>query len=264
MILEELVLGLAKEKNVEPTDAQVKERIAEQKKSQPNLAEKLKDMGITEEQFEQLIKVQEAAFNLKTRGVKVTDQEIKDYYEKNKKETFTDREKADVSLILAKSKADADIAVGMLNKGIAFDSVVQQYSVGPKANGGHLPEPVKREVGGPGPSKEMQDAIFSTKDGKITKPIPVGNGTYAIFQVNKVTPAITKSFEDVKSEIKRTLLDQKGSQKNNIEADLAKYREDAKIDIGISRYKETFLPMIGIGGGAAGPEGAPAGDGHNH
>ena len=243
LIDEELVLRLAEKEKVSPTDRQVEERLAQVKK-RPNFAANLKTAGLTLDQFKQMLRVEQAAFNLQTKGVELSDKDVRDAYEQNKSTQFTVPAHSFVAGIFAKSKADADKALGLLDKkNIPFATVASMVSGDPnsRANGGRLEKPiVENDETLP---KSIRDLVLGTPVGKHTKPIPGGNGTFVIFQPVQHVKKKVQRFDEVSYAIRQQMMVQKGMEKkNSLDADLAKFRDEAKIEVRIDRYKKLVLP----------------------
>lgn len=244
MIDEELILQLAESKGVKPTDAQIQKRLANAKKENANLSKLLKDKGITEDQFKQMVTIQQAVFNLSTKDVKVDDKDVKAFYDQHKQDIYTVPEQAQIAIIVTKSKADADKAIGMLDKGIQFSTVARSISIetNTAANGGSLGTISKGQRGLPTAIQDSEAAIFSTAEGHHTSPTALGGGKYAIFQVQKKDAAKAQSFNDVEEKIRENLMLEKGrARKNDVAGDLEKFRKGAKIDVSIERYKNLLL-----------------------
>ncbi|MDH7481657.1 MAG: peptidyl-prolyl cis-trans isomerase [Armatimonadota bacterium] len=240
LINEQLLLGLAEKEHVPPTDKQVEERYNHAKK-QPFFMNRLRAAGVTQEQARDLLRVQQAHFNLVTRGVKVTDKEVREYYEKHKDTIYTQPEYALVAAIFTDDKKTADEAYALLQKGVDFGTVALQKSTDrvSAAVGGRLRKAIVR--GDPELPKEVQDAVLSKKKGEYTKPIFGGNG-YVIFKVLEKKPKQVQPFEQVKYGIWNQLMIERGSKKNDLEAMLNKFREESDIKINIERYRRFLQP----------------------
>lgn len=238
MINEKLLLRLAEKEKVPPTEEQVTERLEQLKKATPDYEDKLKELGLSEDQLKREIRIQQAAFNLQTKGMSVTEAQIKEYYEKNKNTEFTEPESANVAAIFAKDKADADKAMKLLDEKASFESVAKTYSQdkASAANGGVLSQPITKPDGD---DTEPIATIMKTKPGEITKPISLGQGSYGIFKIIKHTDKRVKPLEEVEFQIKERLLTELGQQKNpSIKEQLDKFKKDAAIKVEISKYKE--------------------------
>jgi foldase protein PrsA len=153
---------------------------------------------------------------------KVTDADVKAYYDKNKKR-FAQPERRDLNVVLTKGKAKADQAQKALESGQSFKAVAKKYSIdqASKSQGGKLPDVAEGQQ-----EKAFNDAIFSAKKGKLVGPVKTQFGYY-VFKVSKVTPASQQSFDQSKATI-RNLLKSQRQQKA-----LDKFIKDFR-----SRYKD--------------------------
>ncbi|MDI6829582.1 MAG: SurA N-terminal domain-containing protein, partial [Armatimonadota bacterium] len=156
LINEQLLLGLAEKEHVPPTEKQVEERYNYAKK-QPFFANRLRAAGVTQEQAKDLLRVQQAHFNLVTRGVKVSDKEVREYYDKHRDTVYTQPEYALVAAIFTDDRKNADEAYALLQKGVDFGTVALQKSTDrvSAAVGGRLRKAIVR--GDPELPKEVQD-----------------------------------------------------------------------------------------------------------
>jgi foldase protein PrsA len=221
--LREQVLGLlisfewiqreAEDQGVKVTDAEVKKSFEEQKKqSFPKEADYqkfLKDQGQTNEDVLMRVRLDLLSQKIRdkvTKGKdKVTDQQIEDYYNKNKSQ-FAQPERRDLSIFLTKpkDKAKAEQAKQELENGASFKEVAKKYSIddASKAQGGKLPAVAKGQQ-----EKAFDDAIFKAKKGKISGPVKTQFGWY-VFRVDKVTKASQQSLQEAKATIKQVLASQ--------------------------------------------------------
>jgi foldase protein PrsA len=242
LIDESLILELAKKQKVYPIEQQIKEREA-QAKSQPEVMRELREAGITKDQLKQMLTVEQAAFNLQTRGITVPEKDIKEYYNKNKAVIFTQPEQASISIIVLKDKAGAEKANGLLSKGVDFGTVARSMSLESTTaqQGGRLPRPIAK--GDQNIPENLQKAVFTTKAGGITKPLQLG-ASLVIIKVDSRKPAITQPFEKVKFDIRQQLMIQKGAEKQiDVNSELNKFKSEANIQVNINRYKPMFAPQ---------------------
>ncbi|MHB0912574.1 MAG: peptidyl-prolyl cis-trans isomerase [Armatimonadota bacterium] len=240
LIDETLVVKLAESEKVGPTNRQVDDRMAEVKR-QPGFKERLRQSGLSTEQFKQMLKVEQAVFNLQTKDIKVTDKEVRGYYDKNKAAKFTVPEHLQVSVIVAKNQADANKAMTMLKKGVKFSTVVNTISADPASagQGGRIPPITRDDKRFP---SSILSKLFNTPEGKTTEPIAIGKGASVIFGVDKHNNRRVIPFRDRKYAIRQELMIKKGMEKgNNVDEMLAKFRDKAKINVRIDRYKDILL-----------------------
>ncbi len=251
LINEELLLRLAEKEKCPPTDAQVNQRYAEMQK-QPQFMQRMKESGLSKDQAKDLVRILQAHFNLLTRGITVTDKEVKDYYEKNKSTQFTVPENSDVAAIFCEKEADAKKAMDLLKKNVEFATVAKQLSSDPisKERGGRLARPVYADD--PALPPAVWKKVLATKKGEITGPISDQTG-HVIFKVIRHNPQKTQKFEEVKFMIWDGLMREKGAKKWDVDSELNKFRESAEIKIMIDRYRDKLLPKEG-GPGVPGGE----------
>ncbi|MEY2532383.1 MAG: foldase protein PrsA, partial [bacterium] len=131
---------------------------------------------------------------------KVTDQQIQQYYDKNKAK-FSQPERRDLRIVLTKTAARAGQAKSALDSGQSWSSVAKRFSVdqASKSQGGKLAGVAKGQQ-----EKALDDAIFKAQRGKLVGPVKTQFGYY-VLQVTKVTAAKQQSLEQSKASIKQIL-----------------------------------------------------------
>lgn len=153
------------------------------------------------------------------KNIKVTDKEIKEYYDKNYPQIHARH-------ILVEDKDTALEIKEKLEKGEDFAKLAKEHSTDPGSaqNGGDL------GWFGPGKMvKEFSEAAFKLKMNEISEPVKTEHG-YHIIQVldKKEKPKL----EDVKKDIIKELQQQKyESDPNILQEALKKEREDAGVKI---------------------------------
>jgi peptidyl-prolyl cis-trans isomerase D len=160
-------------------------------------------------------------------GVDVSEEEILDYYETHLEEFKTPKTVAARHILIkvdqdaspevvAKAKAKIENIHNLAKEVQDFAELAKQYSEGPtKDKGGYLGEFRKDAM-----VKPFADKAFSMKAGEISEPVRTRFGWH-IIKVEKVNPASTASYEDAKSKIKTTLLNEKSKWLAQDEAEAA-------------------------------------------
>jgi foldase protein PrsA len=204
----EWIEGEAKERGVKITDAEVKKNFETQKKqSFPKEADYqkfLKDNGQTEQDILQRVRLDMLSNKIRDEILKgkdkVTDAQIKDFYEKNK-ERFAQPERRDLRLVLAKTEAKANQAKAALESGQKWPAVAKKYSIdeASKAQGGKQEGATKDQF-----DKAVAEGIFSAKKGQLTGPVKSQFGYY-VFEVEKITKASQQTLDQAKETIRQTL-----------------------------------------------------------
>jgi foldase protein PrsA len=219
----------AEDQGIKVTDAEVKKSFDEQKKqSFPKTADYekfLKDSGQTNEDVLQRVRLDTLSQKIRDKVTKgkdqVTDQQIEDYYNKNKAQ-FAQPERRDLSIVLTKKEDKAKQAKAALESGESFKTVAKQYSIddASKAQGGKLPAVAKGQQ-----EKAFDDAIFKAKKGKIEGPVKTQFGWY-VFRVDKVSKASQQTLAQAKTTIKQVLASQ--NQQKALDAFVKDFRKKWK------------------------------------
>jgi len=191
----------------------------------------LKSTGYTKDEFQTGLHrqlVEQRLHDAVTKGVKVSDADIKAYYDKNKSSsTYTTPAQRRVRHILvavnkagvgvattgvndqkvdfAKSKVLADKLYRQLAAGASFTQYVKKYSQDPgsKDKGGEYTD-VKGTF-----AKEFEQAAFTLGTKVISKPVKTQFGYHLIEPLGPTKEAATTSFAKAKAGIRTLLLQQK-------------------------------------------------------
>lgn len=263
LVRDQLVLSLADKEKCRPTDAQVNERLAQMEKLPTYMAwgdylDYARQYALTKDQIKEQVRVFQAEFNLWTRGISIPEKDLRASYEQNKLVLYTDAETAEVAMIMCKTQADADKAMELL-KTVEFATVAKRLSVEPNsaANGGRIGKIYRDQQGW---DKTALKKIFATKKGEITGPVLVSNESVKavlIFKVIRINPAKTRKYEEVKYVIQDRMMREQGEQKWDVQKELVKFSETAKIKINIDRYKDKLTPPKQPAQGQTAPQKAP-------
>ncbi len=211
LVQNEIIKQQAAEMGVTVTDKQIAERmdqIVEQVGGQKKLDKLLGEQAVTMAELEEQLKaqmLQEAVQKKVNDSVKVTDEDMKAYFEDPKnEEQFVVAESVDARHVLVKSKADAEKAQKLLaadNSDANWKKVAKEYSTDPgsKNSGGDLGNfPKGRMV------PEFEEAAFALEIGEVSAPVKSQFGWHVI-EVTKKTPGSTQSFEEAKATIEQQL-----------------------------------------------------------
>lgn len=190
----------------------------------------LQSQGMANEsQLRDQLKLQFLVQKAQQAGVKVTDKEMKSYYDKNKDKDFA---KIKVSHILVKTKAKAVSIEKKLHSGSDFASLAKKYSTDPgsKKKGGDLGYiPVNSQNYDP----TFMAAAKKLKTGQVSDPVQTQFGWHII----KVTGKKVQPYKDVKSQIKKTLTTQKQKSMPKVINELNK---EGKIKVEDKFFKGEF------------------------
>jgi peptidyl-prolyl cis-trans isomerase C len=138
------------------------------------------------------------------RYLTVSDEELQAYYKANLS-SFSTLPKVKAKHILLRSEGEAKAVLEKLRKGAEFSAMAKQYSIDlPMAlEGGSMGTIEKGKT-----LPELQQVLFSLKEGEVSDVVKTRFG-YHILSVEEIIPISPKPFEEVKGEIKTTLMRQK-------------------------------------------------------
>src|ERR671915_102414 len=217
----------AEEQGVEVSDASVRKSFEDQKKqafpTDKAYNEFIKTSGMTEEDILFRVKLNELQQKLTQKvtedATKVTDADIEEYYEKNKRR-FAQPERRDLRVVLTKTEARAQEARSALEDGQGWKQVVKEYSIdeASKTQAGLLPAVAKGQQ-----DKALDNAVFDAKKGELEGPVKTQFGWY-VFEVEKITPAEQQSLEQSKDTIKNLLRSER--QQKALDEFVKEFRED--------------------------------------
>jgi peptidyl-prolyl cis-trans isomerase SurA len=223
-IEEKIIRQEATRKGIEASDAEIEKSIEEFKAqngmSQQDLERSLKDEGLNIDSYKRLMKDQITSSRLISDEVDakifVTDKEIRDYYEANKKDFVSSQEKVEVKAIFIPLREEASVTeitdlklrslkiVSRLREGENFDLLIDDYCEEPlKSQGGVLGKFARGAMIPP-----LDDKAFSLKAGEVSDPVWVSEGVY-ILQLKGRVPESFKKIEEVKPGIRDYLYKQK-------------------------------------------------------
>jgi peptidyl-prolyl cis-trans isomerase C len=202
----------AKDLDVEVSDKQVDERLEQLKKQfyggdDKKFKDSLKKLLLTEEQVKSDVRAQlleEALYKKVTEDVKVSDEEIKTQYDKNKAQ-YQQAATREVRHILVKTKAKADALHRQLENGGDFAALAKKNSTDPgsKGQGGKLTVSKGQTV------PPFDKAAFSLKKNQLSQPIKTQYGWHIIEPLSEVKGPSTTPLAQVEEAIKQQILGEK-------------------------------------------------------
>jgi parvulin-like peptidyl-prolyl isomerase len=230
----------AQDLGVNITDQAVDKRIEQYKKERHGGSDKkfkaeLRAQGLSDQQAREIIRanlIQEAIYNKVTADAKVTDKEIRDYYNKNKAQYGTP-ETREVRHILVKEKALADRLYAQLRAGGDWKALAKRYSQDPasKNKGGRMTATKGALV------PEFENAAFSVGNNGITKPVKTQYGWHVIQALSPVKKGKTTPFNQVKEAIRQQLIQEKKNR------EMQSWVEDMRKDLDDeTAYQVGFKP----------------------
>jgi len=201
-----------KELDVAVTDKDIDARLKQIKTqyfggSEKRYQAQLKQQGLTEQQIRQDLQAQllsEKLYNEVTKDVKVSDADVKSYYNGHKS-TYEQKASRDVRHILVNTKKQADDLEQQLKGGGNFAALAKKFSKDPgsAANGGKLTVSKGQTV------PPFDKAAFALKTNEISDPVHTTYGWHIIQALSAVKAAKTTPLKDVQDQIRSQLLQTK-------------------------------------------------------
>jgi foldase protein PrsA len=266
MVQEVLTLQYAEKNKLLPTEAEVNTELEARKKAVKEEEKKdwqdyLKQRDETEEELKDEIRAYLASFNIATKGVKVTDKEVKQFYDNMvaaRQPPFYMYEQIHLFHIETASKETIDKAYDMLKKGASWATVAMQMSESSDKNSSGdmswaIVDEDHRAIGfvtqrAPQPLRpfppEIEKKILAIPVGRYSEPMPVKlfggpTQTWQIFRVTERNDQKTASYKDAKEQAKRLLMQSKARDNETAQKELENYQKfirEAKIKAFDEKY----------------------------
>ena len=204
MVGEQLETQLAKKKAAVPTDAEVDAVYNEAKRrhGRPTFTQSLAQAHETPADFRRGLRLEMMAANLVSQDIKVTDADLKAYYQKNidprgGAQRYYSPPRVTMEVIVTRTAAQAQKALAELTHGTDFGSVAKKYSADRSAAKGGVLPPIQQGFDPHDRFKGLSALIFSLKPGQQVGPRQFA-GAWWIIRALHVDPPITEQFDDVK------------------------------------------------------------------
>ncbi len=205
----------AAELDVEVTEKQVEERLEQIKKQYfsgdaKKYEEQLKEQGLSDRQVRADIRAQvvsEEIFESVTKDVKVSDADVKAFYEDNAAQ-FSTPESREVRHILVKTKALAERLAAELKGGADFAALAKKHSTdtGSKASGGKLTITRGQTVA------PFDKQAFALAKNEVSAPVKTEFGFHLIEPLSEVKKADKAPLKEVENDIRQQLLQTKKNE----------------------------------------------------
>jgi foldase protein PrsA len=219
-------------------NAQLDQIIAQQAQGKKaTFLKQIAKSGLTEKDAFDIVKFNLVEQKLKTKitdGVKVTDKDVKDYFDKNKAQ-YGQKEQRSVAHILVKTKALADKIEAQLKAGGDFAKLAKKYSTDTQSAkaGGALTDVKGSFV------PEFEKVAFSLKTGEVSAPTKSQFGYHIIKALGPIQEAHPAKFDQVKAQIRSTLLTQRQP------ATITQWVNDVKKEcLDKAKYDPRFKPPV--------------------
>jgi foldase protein PrsA len=220
MMVQEKVL----DEKYDVSDKEIDNKLEEYKKQMgAQLETMIQQQG--EDYVKQQIKFELLATKAAEDQVKVTDDEVKKYYDSLEGQIRA-------SHILVADEKTADEVEKKLKEGEKFEDLAKEYSTdGTAQNGGDLGFfPKEGQM-----DKTFSDAAYKLKVGEVSEPVKTQFGYHIIKKTEE-----RGKYEDMKDELKKDVKEQKTTDQATVQEIVDKMVKDAKVDVKDKDLKNTF------------------------
>jgi foldase protein PrsA len=244
LITERLVLQLAKQKGVFPSDLQVQAELKARQEDNPNLLKEWTSNGRSADELNQQIRYELSQFNLQTFGVTVTDSEVQKFYTEHP-DMYTVPKQDKLKVIVVESDAAKSSVDKALGAGTDFGAVAKQYSADvSRASGGDLGAVPHDFLG-----QSAKDALAKIKIGQTSEWVPTqtaeGQQRYIKFLLVDIIPEKKLTLDDkLKRSIRRRMMLDRGNVKNDIRQMMNDIRGKANINITEPEFAAIYKRFI--------------------
>jgi len=234
LITDALLIQLAEKEGVPVADSQVQKRFEAAEKD-GSLAAQLTSSSMTIDELKRALRARQAFINLATKGIQVTDNEISDYYFKNR-DQFNQPLRVRIGAIISKDKSKIDAAAAKLRERADFAAVAAEMS----------DDPVTRQSGGvlgwvwpsqPGVPPVITNTAITLKVGGVSSPVRVQDQWVILKAIERKPPASTP-IEEVRDSIREAIAAERGLKTNDVQKKLQEYQRAAAIEVSIPRFKD--------------------------
>ena len=239
LITERLLLQLAKEKGVLPTDAEVEADLKATLDAEPSILTNWTDSGRTREELLQQTRYNLAQFKLATRGITITDAEVDKFYADNPT-LFTVGKQVELKIIAvntdeAQKAVDADLAAGK-----PFPDVAKARSADVSKDwGGDFGLRLWDDL-----SEQARQALASVKTGETSAWVANGE-TRVKFWLGKVLAPSKKPLDaSLRRVIRREQLLAKGRVANNLQKDMIELRRRSSVTFENKAFADSYKKFV--------------------
>jgi len=244
LITERVTIQLAESHSVAPTPAEIDQAYEARKAANPMLEANATAEGLTAADLRYQVQLDLCRFKLLTEGILVTDQEVQDNY-KNHPERYVNPKRVDLRIIVVDSDADKAAVDADLAAGKEFGAVATARSLDlSKLQGGLL-----KGVPFDSLDASIRDALNAAKIGNSTGWLKVpgqpANSTlierirYESAVEAKPIPYDAKLGES----IRRQMMMERGSAKNNVGKMVGEMLAKAKVEIADKTFEKAWLDL---------------------
>lgn len=235
LLRQKILMQIAKDEGLAPSDKDLEAELAFQKKINPNFVKQLQERGLTMGEIKESLAVDIARERLICKGVTKTTEDAKKYVREHPEEF---KEPATVDMLWAVARTDATKAKidAELRSGQGFAVVATRFSELPNASKDpRFPQRIVDQL-----PPEIKKIVSTTKDKQSSAWLRLSDG-WAKFYVDGRTAAKPIEMDDTKYErVRRDLAMREGLQANDLDSRLLEKLKASKIEVKYQLLEEPW------------------------
>ncbi len=239
LITERLVMQLAKEKAVMPTDAEVEADLKATTDEDPGIMERWIGSGRTREELLYQTKYNLAQFRLMTRGITITDAEVDKFYADNPT-LFSVGKQVELKIVVVNTDEGQKAVEADLAAGKAFDEIAKARSIDmSKQWGGDFGVRPWDDL-----SEQARKALENVKAGGTSAWVFNGETRVKFYLAKVIAPSKKVLDANLRRVIRREQLVAKGRVANNLQKDMIELRRRSKVEITEKSFSDSYKKFI--------------------
>jgi foldase protein PrsA len=239
LLEERLLLQLARDQGVFPTEAELKDERDRRIRLNPNILENLSAAGLGSRDLERQILLDVAQFKLQTRGVTVTDQEVDAHYKDNP-DMYTTSKFYKLRIIAANSDRLRQLIDSELAAGKSFEEVARQHSVeASRLVGGDIGTVSEGAL-----SEPVQQVLSRTNVGEYTAWIGPDDIKFRFLVESVTPPKLLPLDDDLRVAIRRQLMLDRGMVRNRLGEEMREMWSKVNLVVNDKQYEAALRTFI--------------------
>lgn len=240
---EMLMIQLAEERGVAPTEAEIDSEIELRAEEVPDVIASLLALGFTEADYRYNVVLQLSQFKIESEGITITDFEVEMEYEKNRIR-YTLPKRYHLRLLRVDSEDAKPAADAALAEGKSFKDVATEFSTDiSRFQGGDIGQRAERDL-----QPVVRDVLLETLEGGVTKWLNQGD-VWLRFKIVEILPAETLELDArLQRRIREQMMLESGRAKINILLLMREIRKKAVLDFKGHPFAAELTEHFKIGG----------------
>jgi foldase protein PrsA len=238
IVNERLILQLARRQGVAPTPGEIENEYRIRRQDNAEQVDNLLALGVAEADLKAQVAVEMAQFNLMTKGVTITDQQITDHYNNNRF-LYSTPATATLRVIVVREAADK-LRVESALATRSFADVAREHSVDlSKFDGGSLGEVAIDRL-----PQNVRNLVSIIETGKHT-PWIESQGAFLMYHIDAKSESKQLPLDDrLRRQIRRKMMLDMGRSRNNVKAMMDEMLKTVKVEIsspGLQKLWDAYI-----------------------